>query len=243
MSDIYFKIEKHNKIFNNYKMFLSKRLRKIDHFFGVYVVLFMFVPLLIISALVILISQNNYYKIFSISVIATIIIFNLLYVYVYFNPKAKKETKYKFKNNKVKDFFKWWYNPKLNDKKLKKISKYYSMKEIDSLLYAANIEYEKQKKEGDFKHSEAIFIGVLAILLTIVIDLDLIKDWLKEIFSASELTYSYKVYFFKIVSMLIFLTLIIYKYLMWNIKKIYSTKRDKLKTFIETLSLSKMYSK
>ena len=88
-------------------------------------------------------------------------------------------------------------------------------------------------------HFEAIFISILAIIFTLIIELDIITDWLITINKGKRLTFEDNFFVLKKAIGVILITIITYCYIRWNLNQGYRDKKRKLKHFIQMMHLVK----
>ena len=109
---IYHLIIIHNRKFNVNKLFLSKEFRKRDEWF----IKKVFAPFFLISTtlttVLLFFLRDEYYNKFGFICLGIILLTIFSYRYIYFNRKAKRDTGYKTKGNKILGFFKWWLTKK-----------------------------------------------------------------------------------------------------------------------------------
>lgn len=234
---IYHYIKEFSTETNAYKIFLSKKFR--NHIHRVerkcMLPLFFFIFLAFISLLFV---YDSYLQLLPLIVLLICAILIFCYRYCYFNPKAKKDIGYKkgSKSN-FSDFFVWWYTLDLQQKHLKIIKKKYSHSKRASLLAAAKFEFEFLKDKSQIRHMEAITIALLAMMLSIILETDIISEWFITVNNNKNLTFEDKLYLSKVSIGLFLIILITYKYVTWNLLGYKNDKRKQLKKFIETLTL------
>jgi len=84
-----------------------------------------------------------------------------------------------------------------------------------------------------------IAISIVAVVLTLISELDLINGWLLSLNKGLALTFNVKFYFFRVVLGILIIILGGYKYIMWNLNQTNSQKKKELKQFIEIMTLAK----
>lgn len=236
---IYHLINKHNKKFNPNKLFLSKGFRKKDEWFMKKIFAPFFAIAGISASVSIFLIKGKDYQTFGMICCLFILLILFTYRYLYFNRKAKKDTGYKVRGNKISDFFKWWLTKKQQKKQLNEIRKHYNETEFQSLIETAQLEYDFQKGKIGILHFEAMLVSILAVILTLIIELDIIKGWLLKINNGKELTFEENSFVFKNALGVILIALITYCYVRWNFNQGYRDKKRKLKHFIQMMCLAR----
>ena len=82
-------------------------------------------------------------------------------------------------------------------------------------------------------HFEALLISILAIVLTLIIELDIVNGWLINLNKGKELTFEDNFFVFKNAIGIILLSIITYCSVKWNLNQGYRDKKRKLKYFIQ----------
>ncbi len=237
---IYSLISKHNKKFSKEVLFLSKRLQESDRKFMKYIFMPSFFVLGVSSIILIFMIRDKTSTAIGIICLLIILVFTILRS-IYFNEVAKKDTNYKVKNSKFKDLFKSWFTNKQRKKQLKKIRKHYSSEQFHSLIETAKNEYEFQKSRNNFKHNETIILSVLAILLTLTMELNLINDWLLKMNNGNKVSLEDRIVIFKAVVGIALMILFLYLYTKKTLLQQHKDKKSKLKEFIQTMQLAESF--
>lgn len=236
---IYHSINKHNRKFNANKLFLNDELFRKNDWFTMKIIAPYFLLTAIATSFLLFLNDSMNRKIYGFAILSAFLVFLFSYRYFYFNKKAKKATGYKVKGNSFINFFKWWFIPKLQKKQLKKINKHYSGLEMESLINTAQIEYDFQNRKTGITHFEAMLVAILAIVLTLVDELDIIDGLLLKMNDGKELGFESKWLLFRRTIGLVLMILTIYLFIKWQVNEGYRDKKRKLKHFIETMQLAK----